>query len=107
MTSKNLFALPVILCLFLKIATKLAMALLHLLSVHVCFSYHPHKNKRKTCCHDLLKLVSHKNGVQKLYPLKLFCYESIKSSISSILSHSGMATSREKWREKSATRPVI
>ena len=66
------------------------------------FSYHPHKNKRKTCCHDLLKLVSHKNGVQKLYPLKLFCYES-----TSILSHSGMATSREKWREKSATRPVI
>ena len=39
MTSKYLFALPVILCLFLKIATKLAMALLQLLSVHM-FAFH-------------------------------------------------------------------
>ena len=67
---------------------------------YIRFPNHPHPSKRKPCGHKLLRKVSLRNGTEKLYPLKVYCYNSIKTSITSIFSRPGVATSCEQWRER-------
>ena len=69
------------------------------------FPRHPWRSMRGLCNSPLLKevITSHK---KKHKPIKVYCYKSIISSITAIISRPGMAETCEHWRKRQAFQNV-
>ena len=66
----------------------------------VPYPYHPNKSRRKPCNHPLLKTVILKGGTEKLYPLKVYCYKSLKDQLTDILIRPAMIENCNNWRSR-------
>jgi len=67
---------------------------------HVAFREHPHMSRRQPCGHRLLKEVNTQKG-KNYYPLKAYCYYSIRQSIAKILGRNDNLNRCEEWRRRS------
>ena len=59
-----------------------------------------HPNSRLGCDTLLLKTVVLNNGKKVLYPFKVFCYRSLKTSLQCLLLRAGFADTCEHWRSR-------
>lgn len=66
----------------------------------IAFPNHPYQSRRKHCGHALVKEVVLNSGAKLLYPIKVYCFKSIKESISSVLSRKEMLELCEQWRSR-------
>lgn len=57
-------------------------------------------SQRRPCGNKLLKVII-TNADKKFYPCKTYCYYSLKSSISTILSRQNLLEQCEHWRDRS------
>ena len=60
-------------------------------------TYRDHPNSRKCCKAQLLKTV-HVTSGKRLYPYKVYCYQTLISSLQSLLQLPGFSNSCEHWR---------
>ena len=61
-------------------------------------SFRTHQNSTNKCGTLLLKTVKLLNGKKHLYPFKVYCYNSIKSSLKHFLMRPGFSHSCDHWR---------
>ena len=59
----------------------------------VHYPHHPHLNKRAPCGSILLKTVTLSSGVKVLYPMKMYPYKTLFSSLRDLLLRPGFADS--------------
>ena len=64
----------------------------------VQFPHHRQHFRRTKCNEPLLKEVSLKSGETKLYPIKVYCYNSVINSLRHFLQRPGFALKCEMWR---------
>ncbi|CAH1232939.1 Hypp536 [Branchiostoma lanceolatum] len=62
---------------------------------------HPQRQHRRPCGQKLLKSIKLPSGKTKLVPFKIYCYKSLKESISALVRRSGFEESCELWRKRS------
>lgn len=62
-------------------------------------TYRDHPNSRKCCEAQLLKTVYIANG-KRLYPHKVYCYQTLMSSLQCLLQRPGFSDSCEHWRSQ-------
>ena len=67
-------------------------------SVSKVCTHRQHPNSRSTCGALLLKSVNLISGKVVLYPFKVFCYQSLKTSLQSFLLRPGFVELCEHWR---------
>ena len=68
------------------------------------FPNHPHRNRRQQCGEPLMKRVKYKSSNKlSFYPRQVYCYCSIKKSISILIEDPKFWTSCNKWRDTSYT----
>ena len=65
---------------------------------NVLFPLHPQQSRRKQCNHSLVRKVILTNGSEKVYPLKVYSYKSVKESLYEMLCCPGMLQLCEEWR---------
>ena len=70
---------------------------------YVEFPNHRHRAHRKPCNEVLLKEVKLQDGKVKLYPIKVYCYNSIIATLKIFLQHPNFASKCELWRERERT----
>ena len=68
---------------------------------YVAFPNHPHTSRRKPCSHRIVKEVKCRDGSIKLYPLKVYCYKSVKESLECMVKRKGFLDMCELWRKRS------
>ena len=66
----------------------------------VQFPLHPHRSRRMQCKHSLVRKVILTNGSEKVYPLKVYSYKSLKESLYAMMCHPGMLAQCEEWRSR-------
>lgn len=67
---------------------------------HVSQDNHRQEYRRKKCGEPLLKEVILKNGVKRLYPRKVYCYNSVINTLKSFISRPGFTMNCELWRQR-------
>ena len=67
---------------------------------HIAYPNHPYQSHRRECGHLLLKSVSLASGRNILYPHKLYCYKSLKSSLQELLLRPGFHQSCQYWKSR-------
>ena len=67
---------------------------------HVEFPNHRQRWRRAPCKGQLLKEVTLKDGKVKLYPLKTYCYKSVRAQLIEFLKRPGFAMKCELWRNR-------
>ena len=67
----------------------------------VSFPEHPQRSRRKACNHRLVKEVKSKDGSSRLYPIKVYCFKSIKETLECMVKRSGFLDLCEVWRKRS------
>ena len=70
---------------------------------YVEFPNHRHRAHRKPCNEVLLKEVKLQDGKVKLYPIKVYCYNSIIATLKIFLQRPNFASKCELWRERERT----
>ena len=65
---------------------------------HVAFPHHRQAFHRIPCNEPLLKEVTLKNGQVRLYPHKVYCYNSITDTLKQLIQRQGFVTRCEQWR---------
>ena len=70
---------------------------------YVDFPNHRHRAYRKACNEVLLKEVKLQDGKTKLYPRKVYCYNSIIETLKKFLQHPNFSLSCELWRDRERT----
>jgi len=68
--------------------------------IHIAFRNHPHVSRRQPCGHRLLKEVITKTE-KKYYPIKCYCYNSIRNSLQLLLQSNNLLNECESWRDRS------
>ena len=71
------------------------------------FPNHPHRSRRQHCGSQLLRAVVTKDGDQKFYPLKVYCYKPLIESLQTLLSKPGVLNSCEHWRERKIPKDTL
>ena len=69
---------------------------------HIQYRNHPHESHRAPCGQKLLRKIITQNG-KKLYPIKTYCYCSLRNSLSEILGRKGFLEKCELWRTREVT----
>ena len=67
------------------------------------FPNHRHRAYRKACNEVLLKEVKLQDGETKLYPRKVYCYNSIIETLKKFLQRQNFSSSCELWRDRERT----
>lgn len=67
---------------------------------HVLYPNHPQMSRRAPCNASLLKSVECTSGKKFLYPHKVYCYNSLISSLQNFLLRPKFLASCEQWRSK-------
>ena len=67
------------------------------------FPNHRHRAHRKSCSEVLLKEVKLQDGTLKLYPKKVYCYNSIIETLKLFLQRPGFTSRCELWRARERT----
>ena len=62
------------------------------------FPNHPHMSRRQECCEPLMKRVKFTSNIVSFYPRQVYCYCSIKKSISIIMEDPEFWTLCNNWR---------
>ena len=70
---------------------------------YVDFPNHRHRAYRKACNEVLLKEVKLQDGKTKLYPRKVYCYNSIIETMKKFLQRPNFSSSCELWRDRERT----
>ena len=70
---------------------------------YVEFPNHRHRAHRKPCNEVLLKEVKLQDGKLKLYPKKVYCYNSVIETLKLFLQRPGFSSQCELWREREST----
>jgi len=65
----------------------------------IAFRNHPHASRRQPCGHRLVKEVITKTS-KKFYPLKCYCYNSVRDSLQSLLQNNNLINECEMWRDR-------
>ena len=73
---------------------------------HITFRNHPHISRRRPCGHRLLKEVITKT-TKKYYPIKCYCYNSVKDSLQSLLQSHGLLNECELWRNRTVPDDIL
>lgn len=66
----------------------------------VQFPLHPHRSRRTQCNHSLVRKVILTNGSEKVYPLKVYSYKSVKESLYAMMCRPGILQQCEEWRSR-------
>ena len=74
---------------------------------YVEFPNHRHRAHRKPCNEVLLKEVKLQDGKVKLYPVKVYCYNSIIATLKIFLQRPNFASKCELWRERERTSVLV
>ena len=64
------------------------------------FPNHRQHFRRTECGEPLLREVALKSGQTRLYPLKVYCYQSVRGTLKRFLQRPGFALKCELWRER-------
>ena len=67
---------------------------------HVNFPNHPQKQQRRPCNTLLMKSVRSNNGQDVLVPKKLYCYNSIKSALETMIQRKGFMQACRSWKHR-------
>lgn len=67
---------------------------------YIKFRNHPHANMRKRCDTMLMKKIRTSFGTTSLYPRRLYCYQSVISSLKDLLRRPGFVEKCELWRKR-------
>ena len=73
----------------------------------IAFPHHRQPFRRTPCNEPLLKEVIMKNGKVRLYPFKVYCYNSIIASMQQFLKRPGFAAKCELWRERDTPSGIL
>ena len=70
---------------------------------HIKYPDHPYHSHRKECGHLLLKSVCMISGRNILYPHKVYCYKSLKSSLQELLLRPGFHQCCQYWKSRNTS----
>ena len=69
---------------------------------YIMFPNHPFQSFRKPCDFILLNVVKGKNKSESFKPVKVYCYQSLKSAVQRLVSRPGFLDQCELWRDRTS-----
>lgn len=67
---------------------------------YVAFPHHQQAFRRTRCNAELLKKIQMKDGKNKFYPYKVYCYKSVRETLTTLIKRSGFVSKCESWRSR-------
>ena len=67
---------------------------------HIRFPNHPYQSRRAVCNTVLMKTVHLRSGQSILYPLKIYCYNGLKSTLQTLLMRPSFLDSCDLWKSR-------